>query len=353
MNITSGIINSAQKIILYGPEGIGKSTFASKFPEPLFSDTEGSTKKLDVKRFDAPSSWQMLLEQVKYVRDNKPCSTYVIDTLDWAEILCKNFVCSRAKKNSIEEFGYGKGYTYLAEEFGKLLNLLTEVIDGGINVVLLAHAKMRKFEQPDELGAYDRWEMKLTRQVAPLVSEWADTILFANYKTYVVKSETDKNKAQGGYRTMYTSHHPCWDAKNRDGLADELPFDFEQIKHIIPNSPKAVETAAVNESVQQINQMIEHEDFVEAVEPTEEKSNVTSDEKTVLSSSNPVIQSLFDLMNENNVTLKEIQTVVADKGYYPSDTPIERYDPDFITGVLVGAWEQVFEMIKEYRKIPF
>ncbi len=165
MNITSGVIPSAQKVIVYGPEGIGKSTFASKFPDPLFSDTEGSTKKLNIKRFDAPSSWEMLLQQVQYVRDNIPCKTYVIDTADWAEKLCAQAVCAAHKKQSIADFGYGTGFTYLKDEFGRLLNLLDEVISKGINVVITAHSYLRKFEQPDEMGAYDRYEMKLTKLV--------------------------------------------------------------------------------------------------------------------------------------------------------------------------------------------
>lgn len=151
----------------------------------------------------------MLLEEVKYVRDHPElCMTLVIDTADWAEQLASNHICSVNHKQSIEDFGYGKGYTKLYEEFGRLLDLLNEVISKGINVVLTAHAKMRKFEQPDELGAYDRWEMKLSKNVAPIVKEWADTVLFVNYKTFVIKDEkTDSRKAQGGRRVMYTNHH--------------------------------------------------------------------------------------------------------------------------------------------------
>lgn len=361
MNITSGIIPSAQKLVLYGPEGIGKSTFAAQFPDVLFSDTEGSTKKLDVKRFEAPTSWQMLLEQAAYVRDKKPCATYAIDTLDWAEKLCMLHVCAKAKKKSIEEFGYGKGYTYLMEEFSKLLNLLTEIVDAGIHVVLLAHAKMRKFEQPDEMGAYDRWELKLTRQVGPLISEWADTLLFANYKTYVVAADDNGkvHKAQGGTRMMYTTHHPCWDAKNRDNLPDEIPLDFEQIRHILTDASPQVGSAVTPLAVQQINAMIDHDDFEEIVteKPAEEKSPEPSvgqaKNAEKLQSKDPVIQSLYDLMNENDVSPADLQAVVADKGYYPRETEIENYDPTFITGVLVHAWDQVFNTIKDYQKIPF
>lgn len=257
MQIIRGIIPSAQKVLVYGPEGIGKSTFVSQFPDPIFIDTEGSTKHMNVARTPKPSSFQMLLEQVTYFRDNpNELKTLVIDTADWAEKLCSENLCAKNKKKSIEDFGYGKGYVYLMEEFGGLLNLLDELIERNINVVMTAHAKMRKFEQPDEMGAYDRWELKLSKQVAPLLKEWADMVLFANYKTYVVNvdgqgAEKGKNKAQGGTRVMYTTHHPCWDAKNRHNLPPETKFSYEEIAHIFQgnascSTEKVVESKCEN-----------------------------------------------------------------------------------------------------------
>lgn len=96
MNITKGKIPSPLKVVLYGVEGIGKSTFASQFPAPLFIDTEGSTKNLDIARFDKPTSWQMLLQEVRYVVQNPNCcKTLVIDTADWAEQLEIADLCAR------------------------------------------------------------------------------------------------------------------------------------------------------------------------------------------------------------------------------------------------------------------
>ena len=96
---------------------------------------------------------------------------------------------------------------------------------------------MRKFEQPDEMGAYDRWEMKLSKKVAPLLKEWADMVLFCNYKTDVITdSNTKSKKAVGGRRVMYASHHPCWDAKNRYGLPDQMEMDFSQIARLFENA---------------------------------------------------------------------------------------------------------------------
>lgn len=349
MQITRGKIESAQKCVIYGPEGIGKSYLASRFPNPLFSDTEGSTRHMDVARLPDPSSWTMLLEEVKYVKSNSSiCNTLIIDTADWAERLCMEEICAKSQKTGIEDFGYGKGYVYLAEEFGRLLNALTELIDLGINVVMVAHAQMRKFEQPDELGAYDRWEMKLQKKTAPMVKEWADMVLFANYKTYVVKVDGQgaakgTNKVQGGKRVMYTTHHPCWDAKNRHDLLPEIPLDWDEIKHIFP----VMNTAAQTQTAPPVTKSTEI--------VTEKQENVPGTPKTEPVSNIP--KPLADLMEANNVTMDEIYKVVADRGYYPLGTPIEKFDQGFVDGVLVGAWEQVYGMIYDIRvkkgEIPF
>ena len=357
MNITSGKIHAAQKVVIYGPEGIGKSTLAAQFPNPIFIDTEGSTKHLDVRRFDKPSSWTMLQEQCRYVRDKRvACSTLCIDTADWAESLCSDYICSNAGKKSIEDFGYGNGYTYLGEEFGRLLNLLQEVVDAGINVVVTAHAAMRKFEQPDEMGSYDRWEMKMgikktEKRTAALLREWADMVLFVNYKTFVIAADDKgkKHKAQGGQRVMYTTHHACWDAKNRVGLPDELPLDYTAIAAYIPDicsgTPSGMPVAFPAAPQAAAQEVIEYLDEI-----TDEQHTPPQTQETPSVS---IPKALADLMTLHNVTAREIQNIVALRGYYPEDTPIDRYDADFVNGVLVGAWEQVFNMIKQYREVPF
>lgn len=231
--IQKGRVETAKKVVIYGPEGIGKSTFASRFPEPVFIDTEGSTKELDVSRYPNPQTWSDVLTYVNDFIENMPGKTLVIDTADWAEALCVLHTCSRLSVKGIEDVGYGKGYVYLSDNFSELLRKCDELISQGVNVVFTAHAQMRKFEQPDELGAYDRWEMKLTKKCAPMLKEWADIVLFCNYKTDVITDQNTKSKkATGGKRIMYASHHPCWDAKNRYGLPDSIPMDFEQIAKI-------------------------------------------------------------------------------------------------------------------------
>lgn len=349
MNIIKGKLSKPQKTVVYGPEGVGKSTFASKFPEPLFIDTEDSTVNMDVARFPKPSSWTMLLQQVDYVKANpKICKTLVVDTADWAERLCIEHICSKANLKGIEDFGYGKGYVYLEEEFGRFLNQLQDIVEIGINIVVTAHAEIKKIEQPEEIGGYDHWQLKLEKKTMPLLKEWADILLLANYKVYVVNVDNQgatkgKNKAQGGSRVMYTTHSPWWDAKNRHDLPGELPFDYNKIAHIFDNkivTPKQIEP-------------IKETKPVEPSKPTEQPKETTkaNTPKPPKDDYKGIPKSLVELMKPNNVTVEEIQAVVSLKGYYPQNTPIENYDPNFISGVLVGAWKQVFKMIEDNRDI--
>lgn len=231
--ITKGKQKRAIRLCAYGPEGIGKSTFASKFPEPLFIDIEGGTNQLDVSRMPTPETWSDLLEEIDaIIQEPEVCKTLVIDTADRAEALLTAAILKDDNKKSIEDFGYGKGWTILAERFQKdLLNRLDRVIAKGVNVVVLAHAQMRKLESPDE-APYDRWELKVSKKVAPIVKEWADILLFMNYSVKVVE-ENGRNKAKGvGKRMMHANHRPTYDAKNRYGLPDDMALDFEPLRAV-------------------------------------------------------------------------------------------------------------------------
>ncbi|GAA0382468.1 ATP-binding protein [Paenibacillus motobuensis] len=356
--IISGTVQTAQKVVLYGPEGIGKSSLAAQFPNPVFIDTEGSTKQLNVQRLPKPSSWEMLKQQAQWVKQQGPArfGSLVIDTVDWAEMLCVDSVCAAHNKNGVEDFGYGKGYIYVAEEIGRFLNLLSDVVEAGIHVILTAHAQIIKFEQPDEMGAYDRYQLKLGAKTgsrtAPLVKEWADIVLFINYKTFSVATDKEgkKNKAQGGARTMYTTHHPAWDAKNRHGLPDELPLDYSHIAHIF-NQPVQQAPTQPSQTPPPIQTAPPMETASPASVPTQPP--ITSSEQK--SDLNPNIYGpLRDLMIQNQVTEAEIQAAVAKRQYLPADMPVADYPLDFVEGVLVAAWNQVYAIICEIREnVPF
>ena len=324
MKIETGILKTPLKVVIDGPEGLGKTTLASKFPNPLFLDTEGSTTRLNVRRIKIPN-WEDLLDAVKYVKDNPSlCKTLVIDTVDWAELLAIRYVCNKNRKTSLEDFGYGKGYTFVADEFVELLKRLNEIRELGIHIVLVAHAKPRKYELPEEQGQFDRWEMKLSKQVAPLIKEWCDMLLFCNYKTYVIQSsDSTTKKATGGKRVMYTTHNPCWDAKNRFGLKEELDLDFKEIAHLFTE-----ESAPIEEP----NETPVSEDVPEA---PKERATVTR---------------IKQMISEANITEADLKKVVASRGHYKEDAAIEDYSDDFITRWIIPNWKKILEVITKNKE---
>lgn len=354
MNITKGIISKPVKACVYGVEGIGKTTFASQFPEPLFFDLDKGSAQLDVSRVTDITSWPSLMSNIKEVYDNPTiCKTLVIDTADAAERMCIDYICGKFNKKGIEDFGYGAGYTYLTEEFARFLVQLDACIGQGVNVVVLAHAVLKTVTLPEEMGTYDHWELKLssktTNKVAPLVKEWADLLLFANYKTILIEDGTRK-KAAGGKRIMYTTHTTFADAKNRFSLAEELPFDYNEIARLIPNGADPG-VKPMQEKKQETKQKTIKKSEPESTVPVQNTDipATSTAKKTV----NPVLQKVYDLMKQEHITEEQIRKAVAMKGYFPEDMPMKDYPADFIDGVLIGAWEQIKTFILNNISVPF
>jgi len=361
------------RFVFYGAEGIGKSTLASKLPGVVFIDTEGSTEHMTVCRYPRPKSWDALLDMVddagRIMANNG--GTLVIDTADWAERLCTEALCAAKGWKGIEDAGYGKGYVYQAEAFGKLLDKMTEIAEKGINVGFCAHAQLRKIEAPEETGAYDHWELKLAKKIGPMVKEWADLLIFMNYKILVLKGATpiEKNHVAGGKRVMYTTHHPVWDAKNRFGLPEELPLDYEALRPIFEANTRQPEAAPAKTAP----------DFESvapdpATEPPQEtplpetpftggeegpvfpepkpKEEWTEEDKAQLEPTKieSVYPDLAQLMQASGVTYEEVQAAVSARGYFPGDMPVELYPADFVKGCLVAAWESVKNLIYNMRR---
>lgn len=375
--INTGVVKTPLKVIIYGTEGVGKTTLASKFPKPLFIDAENGSGALNVARYPYPTSWQMLMSEVQeFLNNPQGYKTLVIDSIDWAEAKAIEMICAGMKVSGIEDIGWSKGYTYLNEEIGRLLNLLTEVINRGVNVVLIAHMVIRTITKPEETGSYDRYELKLKQAKngnnCQLVKEWADLILFCNYREFLVADKTTgKKKATGGKeRIMYTEHAATWDAKNRFGLPEVLPLDFKSIAHLFSDNYEvkateqikeqqnivtntvttAQQTKPVEQPIPEVNNWTTNEDEHLSTDSTWKPTPYTAEEEAIMAE---LPKALTDLMKSKQVHPSEIQRAVSIKGYFTKDTPIKNYDPEFIQGCLIGAWPAVMELIQTDRDLPF
>ena len=364
--ITRGKQMKALKVLIYGVEGVGKTTLAASFPDPVFIDCEGGTDSYDVARFPSPTSWEMLMQEVQQVIDNPAmCSTLVIDTIDWAEAKAIESVCRKHQVENIEDFGWSKGYTYLNEEIGKLLNKLSEVVNKGVNVVLTAHMAVRTITLPDDAGAYDRYELKLKTAKngnnSQLVKEWADMVLFCNYRQFVVEDEkTKKKKATGGKeRVMYTSRTSAYDAKNRFGLPDQLPLSFEPIAHLFASAPEkkakdlfGAQNVEVKETPETPAKAPEAP-MPPSIDSMWVPTPYSAEEQAEMQKYDP---KLVDLMKANDVHANEIEWVASDqKGYMPKGQPLSEYPADFIQQWIIPFWGNIMQMITERRDstLPF
>lgn len=230
MKIIRGKRQTPVRAVIYGTEGIGKSTLAAQFPEPLILDTEDGTGQIDCARVICQDSMALESAMLDIGGDPQGFKTVVIDSADWAERHIIEHLLRRANKKSIEDFGFGKGYVMVAEACGKLLGLADQLVAKGLHVVWVAHSTVKRTSPPDETDGYDRYELKLTRQTAPLFKEWADLLLFCNYRTKLVEGSDGRKKATGGReRLMYAERAAAWDAKNRYGLPFEMPMAIAEL----------------------------------------------------------------------------------------------------------------------------
>jgi hypothetical protein len=230
MMVTKGKTARACKGVLYGVEGIGKTKLAGQLPGAIIIDTERGTDHEDVARIPVttPEAFEAAIDAL--LNEKHDYKTVVIDTVDWLESILEAKVCAAAGQKTIEGFGYGKGYKILREEFAKLLFKLERFIDQGINIILIGHSQVKRLNPPDATEGYDRYQLKLDASNAERLKEWADWVLFVNWKTTVKQNEVGKVTATGGKeRVLYTQHAAAYDAKNRAGLGEKLPFTLEAI----------------------------------------------------------------------------------------------------------------------------
>ena len=228
-SLVRGRMAQPTRVVLYGVEGIGKSTFGASAHKPIFLGAEDGTAQLDVAHFPRPESFPEVLEALRTLtREPHDFGTLVLDTLDWVEPLIWQFICERDGKANIEDYGFAKGYVAALDEWRRLLAAIEEMRRAKpMHVVLVAHSWIKPFKNPQG-DDFDRYEMKMHAKAAGLVKEWADCVLFANYEQFAKRDEKTK-RVRGvdtGARLLFTERRAAYDAKNRYSLPSELPLSW-------------------------------------------------------------------------------------------------------------------------------
>ena len=229
-SVTTGIKVPALKLNIAGTDGIGKSTFASNAPKPIFIKTEEGTNFIDTNSLPLCKSYDDIVKQLQALYQEKhDYKTVVLDTTDWAEKLVQKKVCEIHSVKSIEAIGFGKGYTESAELFHRLLQIFDLLNEKKINVILLSHVAIRTFNDP-EREPYDRWEMSLHKKISSMIKEWVDFNLFANYEVSTRTSGQGFNETTRGVsygkRKLFHKFSAAFDAKSRVDLGN-APLELD------------------------------------------------------------------------------------------------------------------------------
>jgi hypothetical protein len=229
-----------RRTFLYGPGGIGKSTFAASAPGCVFIPTEEGANDIEVAKFPLCTGFDQVFSCIgQLYSEQHAFKTVCIDTVDWLEKLAWAKVAADAGVQQIGDIKYGRGYGFSANMFRQVLQGLDALRDyRGMAVILLAHAKTERFEDPEHTS-YDRYEPKLHEHVTNLIVEWADEVFFANFRTVVKEEDAGFNRTIGkakstGQRILRTTAKPAAVAKNRLNMPDEINFAWADYAKFLP-----------------------------------------------------------------------------------------------------------------------
>lgn len=225
------------RICIYGGHGIGKSTLASKFPRPIFISTEDGLDALDVVSFPRATELEQVAGSIKnLIKDKHDFQTVVLDTADWlVEPLITQDV---EKRYDAKDLAYGRGAMYIAEEFRTILQGFDVLRRRrNMNVVLVAHAQVFRFENP-QTEPYDQYRPKLPTRCNALLQEWVDVLAFASFKVIIKKTDVGFNNTVSrgvttGERLLHLTEEPAFVAKNRYAGPESIEMKMDEIvKHI-------------------------------------------------------------------------------------------------------------------------
>lgn len=221
------------RTVIYGPHGIGKTTLASRFPNPIALFTEDGVRNIRIRRFPAVAQTFDDVERAigSILRNPGDREAFVLDSLDWLEPLVWAKTCAEERIESIESPGYGKGYTLSDKWWSHLIAGFDALRDAGLHVVLLAHSEITRFNPPDS-EPYDRYDLALHKRARAMIHEWADVVGFAYEKTFTISKEEGSGKSKktitrgggSGGRFLALERRSTWEAKNGYGLPSDIPL---------------------------------------------------------------------------------------------------------------------------------
>ena len=230
------------RVIVYGVHGIGKSTFASKAPSPVFIQTENGLSGIKADAFPLAKSFNDVVESLRTLyKEEHDFKTLVLDSLDWTEHLVWEHAAKSHGKENIEDFGYGKGYVIALDYWRQLIDGFNALRDKkGMSIVITAHCEVKRFDAPDS-EPFDRYQPKMHKASSAMFQEWCDVLGFANYKVHTKESDVGFNQKRTraigtGERLFHTAERPAYLAKSRYAIPETMPLDWKAFAQSLADS---------------------------------------------------------------------------------------------------------------------
>ena len=237
MKIVQANDSEPYRAIIYGIEGVGKSTFGAMATRPIFISPETGVKRLrdrdgnKVQFFDEIQSFDAVLKAVKFLTtESHDFKTLVLDTTDWIENAAHRKIIGTSKKDIVRvNGGYGSGYRESQNLHQQLIDLLDQLISKReMNVIATAHYQVKLVKDPNMMEDYEQFELKGHEYVTSSWREWTEALLFARFNTIMRNNDevtTQKARAlTDDRRIVYCQKDPSFQAKNRFGLPKVMEF---------------------------------------------------------------------------------------------------------------------------------
>lgn len=234
------IIKAPQRTLIYGKPGIGKTTFASNAPGCAFLPLEQGTNNVSVQRIlvdgHAPETFPEVLGVLDALITERPKLAHLtVDTLSALEDIIHNEI-RRTTGKAVQDIGYAKGYDLAVDMFRQVFARLEQVQRNGVGILLLAHAHVRDFKNP-EGHDFEFYDIKLHKKASAAVTQWCDNVLFArsNVSTQKVKEDEKVIGSSSGERILQTQETPAFVAKNRLRMPITIPLSWASYAYYVDN----------------------------------------------------------------------------------------------------------------------
>jgi hypothetical protein len=243
-NVTTGRQMKPMIHTIFGLPGVGKTTWASRFPNCLILDLEHGSNSLEVARISSITDLnQFKLALSSLLTEPHDYKTVAIDSIEALESLIADAVCKEGSVETIEKYdgGYGKGYQRSRELMREIMMTLKGLTEKGMTAILIGHSQVKTHNDPAENVSFDRYIMRVNDKMGAVIRDLSDNVFFACHKVSTYSEKGKTRAISDGERVIKTEWRAAFDAKNRLGLPFEIPLSYQAFSEAINNlKPKNV-----------------------------------------------------------------------------------------------------------------